>query len=819
MIGMKFNEGWNVSEKQGTFGMVVEKNVRNVTLPFDAMLQKERIPNESYFAAYYPRGIWEYKKTFFVPAEDEGRKLFLQFDGVFEKSLIYINEDLAGQRAYGYSQFLVDTSGFIKYGEENEIKVQVHLNDSSRWYSGAGIYRDVYLLKAPMIYICPKGVKVKTLQADGQLAVLEAEITLKNESLSAKKTLRIKNEIRDEAGQVIAGNEIPVTLFQGKETVARAKMYIERPLLWSDEAPNLYTYCTKLCDGENVIDENIEQVGIRTLGLSTQKGLTVNGKEVKLRGACIHHDNGPVGSVSMESIEERRVSLLKRAGFNAIRTAHNPASPALLSACDRIGMYVMEETFDAWSVNKVNFDYALDFSKCWEEDVKSLVDKSFNHPSVIMYAIGNEIPDTGTPNGSIRSRMIVDKLKELDSTRYTINAINGMVSVMSIMTKMFQDSQEKMAQAKEQGAEMEGQAQINTMMTGLGNMMKQVMKQEIVGTATEEAYSCVDIAGYNYMDSRYEMDRQMFPNRVICGSETFPADIDQNWRKVMDNTNIIGDFTWTGWDYIGEVGIGLNKYEAVPPEYGTSAPYPCLTAMCGDISISGYRRPISYYREIVFGLRKLPYIAVCRPDHHGQIPADSPWCWSDSVSSWSFEASVGKPVKVEVYSDAEEVELLLNGKSLGKQPAGEANRFIGAFETIYMPGELTAVAYKEGREVGSYSLQSVKDNVKLVAQPEKTDMSFGKNEVIYLPIQVQDEEGVIDVLRNIRVSLSIDGPGELIGFGTDDPLTEENFYDMTRTLYDGRALAVLRPTGIGTITVAVTADDFMPAKAVVSVKH
>lgn len=790
MIKKKFNDEWIVSEKQGTFGMAVDAGTKKVTLPYDAMIHTKRNPNAvgSYMTAFFNKGVWEYKKKFIVTEELKGKKLILQFDGVFEKAFIYVNGAFAGSQMYGYSQFFVDITPYVYSEGENEIKVSVRLNDSARWYTGAGIYRDVYLLASEMVHIVPQGIKMTTA-LDKETAAVDAAVTVKNEGINDIETLHIHTQISDTNGNLTAEGTSKLTVFKGQEETLHQKLYIENPHLWSDLDPELYT-CRVLIsydkEGQNVVDTGSEIFGIRSLSVTPQHGLQVNGKSVYLRGACIHHDNGPLGAVSTDCIEERRVRKLKEAGFNAIRTAHNPASPALLRACDKYGIYVMEESFDAWTVNKCNYDYALEFGKYWEDDITALINKSYNHPSVIMYSIGNEIPDTGYPSGAQRSRKIANKVKSLDSTRFTINAINGMVSVMEIMTKMYENSME---QASHQG---EGQEVINNMMTGLRDSMKGVMMLDAVTNATEEAFSCVDIAGYNYMDSRYEMDGKLFPNRVILGTETFPADIDQNWDKVKRLSYVIGDFCWTGWDYMGEAGIGLHKYSPVPAEYGTNAPWPCLTSMAGDISICGFRRPISYYREIVWGLRKAPYIAVKRPEHYGEQVMDSPWCWSDSVGSWTWNGYEGKSVEIEVYSNAEEIELLLNGKSLGRKKVGVEDRYKVVFDAIYEPGQLCARAYIGGDVSGTYEIET-EEGTSLEAEKD----IIHENELAFVWVS---HPGI-----SKRVKVCVEG-GTVIALGNDDPLTEENFFDDERTTYDGRVLAVIMPDGAGEMKVECEAE-------------
>ncbi|MDR1641102.1 MAG: DUF4982 domain-containing protein [Clostridiales bacterium] len=795
MIRNDFNELWQVSEKGGSFGMQTSSQPVTVTLPYDAMIHSQARSDATggFKTGYFQCGAWEYKKKFYVPVDSIQKKILFQFDGVYKHSMVYINGGYAGGRPNGYAQFFIDANRYLRYGADNEIKVIVRTADDERWYPGAGIYRDVYMLTADLLHIEPQGLKVTTPHATNSQATVCTAICLKNDSASAIVTVQIITEIYDADGRMVASDKAPVTIFQGESATLRQRMYVYKPKLWNVEEPNLYTCKTRICDDNgSLLDECAEAFGIRSLTLDVENGLSINGKSVKLRGACIHHDNGPIGAVSTDAAEERRIVILKQSGFNAIRTAHNPASPALLRACDKLGILVMEEAFDTWTVSKTDFDYALDFPAWWENDLKAMVGKSYNHPCVVLYSIGNEIPDTGSPNGSALGRKLAEKLRSLDCTRFITNGINGMVSVMELLNGMRAESESK----AENG-------EINNAMTNLGEMMRQIMSLEAVTNATAESFAHIDIAGYNYMDARYETDRELFPNRIICGTETFPADIDRNWRKVMDLGHVIGDFTWTGWDYLGEAGIGQVRYAQESITDGVYGAYPSLTSMSGDISISGFRRPVSYYRQIVFGLRKEPYIAVQRPVHYHNAPIASPWSWSDSVCSWSWQGYEGKPVKIEVYSDAEEVELLLNGKSLDRQATGEKNRYRAIFEATYQPGELIAIAYTDGIEQGRFSLESAVGNMLITTISEREQVSFNTSDLAYINIFLTDANGNIFTAKDRKIQISIEGPGELLGFGTDDPNATENFFDKERTTFDGRALAVIRPTGEGEVVITV----------------
>jgi beta-galactosidase len=790
--------------------MQTEMGEKTVTLPYDALIYTAARPDApgAFKTGYFGCGTWQYKKQFFTPEDWREKKVSFRFDGIYRRSMIYINGDYAGGRTNGYSQFFIDADRFLNYGTDNEIKVIVHTSDDERWYSGAGIYRDVYIMTSGLIRVKPQGIKISTPSVTSERASVYIAIPLENYTTQSKTTVKVITELFVKNDNLATSDTSNITLFQGEEALLRQKMYIDNPKLWNVDDPNLYTCRVRIFDNAGKpLDECNEIFGIRSLSLDVKTGLAINGEIVKLRGACIHHDNGPIGAASCHFAEERKIALLKKAGFNAVRTAHNPASPALLSACDELGMLVMEEAFDTWTLNKSNFDYANDFTAHWEEDVISMVDKSYNHPSVIIYSIGNEIADTGTAAGSVMGRKIAEKIRCLDSTRYITNGINGMVSVMELLTGMSKNKQEERQNAGE----------INSMISNFGDMIKNIIMLDVVTQATAESYAYLDIAGYNYMDRRYEMDKALFPNRVICGTETFPQDIDTNWRKVLDNPHIIGDFTWTGWDYLGEAGIGQVRYSTEKITEGIYGTYPSLTAMCGDISITGFRRPVSYYREIAFGLRKEPYISVQHPEHYHETPFATPWSWSDSVSSWSWDGYEGKEIKVEVYSDAEEVELYLNDKSLGRQLVGEIKRFKVVFDAVYQPGELLAIAYNAGKEQGRYILKTARGREQLSIKPEI--VAPNASQLLYVEISITDGNGIIYNMRNKILSIAIEGCGELLGFGTDDPNSVENFYDAERTTFNGRALCVIRLTGIGSLKLTAYADGLLEKTIQVYIKE
>jgi beta-galactosidase len=550
---------------------------------------------------------------------------------------------------------------------------------------------------------------------------------------------------------------------------------------------------------DQVLDEDVTTFGIRTLSLDAVRGLRINDEPVVLRGACVHHDNGPIGAATVDRAEQRRVELLKAAGFNALRSAHNPMSRAMLDACDRLGVVVMDESFDMWGQPKTEDDYARRHDDWWEADVEAMVRKDINHPSVVLYSIGNEIPDGSSPTGLHRARAQAEKVRSLDPSRYVTQAISGIMVAGARIIEAVRDTVAAQVITEDTG--------VNTATTTLGDLMGEAQRGELVTGLLDEACSHLDVAGYNYMHSRFAQDAEAFPQRVIVASETHPSDVDVGWARVLAHPNVIGDFTWTGWDYLGESGIGRIEFGDAAGEWGLTAfhgDHPWLAAWCGDLDITGHRRPQSYYREIVFGLRSDPYLAVQRPEHHGRAVAHSgPWSWSDVVSSWSWPGREGEPVTVEVYADADEVELLVNGGSVGRQAV---DRYRATFDVDHQPGEIEAVSWRGGEEVGRMALLSASGDVGLELRVDRKEVRADTTDLAFVELRLVDGDGIVANAVDRAVTVEVDGPGELKGLASARPATEEPFTGSSCTTYDGRALAVVRPTGEGTITVRVAAE-------------
>jgi beta-galactosidase len=800
-----FNDDWRVRPKVSHFLELLgggSEPWQAVRLPHDAMLGGRRDPGEHWGNGFFPGGVWEYEKTFVADEGLRGKRVLLEFEGVYRGASVWVNGALAGHRPYGYTDFTVSIGEHLRFGEENVVAVHATSHADSRWYSGAGIYRPVHLVVGEPVHLALDGVHVTTPTVDDEGAVIAVATTVENESLVTTITT-VTTELVDGNGTVVAHDVAPLTMFPGCAETLRQRLFVSQPRRWQVETPNLYTCRTRVESEGAVLDEAATTFGIRTIDVDPVRGLRINGEPVELRGACIHHDNGVIGAATIPRADERRVEIMKAAGYNALRSAHHPMSREMLAACDRLGMLVMDEAFDMWTEQKNDDDYGRVFPDWWETDVDAMVRKDRNHPSVIMYSIGNEIPDTGTAAGARTGRAISELIRTLDDTRLVTNSINPLLSCGPALFTSLGDSVGAPTTSPDMG--------VNTMMSMMETWMPVLLQADIVDEKTAESFSYLDVAGYNYTESRYSVDHELHPQRVIVGSETNPAKIARNWELVREHQHVIGDFTWTGWDYLGESGIGRMRYgggdsAADAAADGFMGSYPWITANTGDIDIAGFRRPISYWREIVWGLRDAPYIAVRPPQHHGEPAAlRMAWSFSDGIASWSWPGHEGKPIAVEVYADADEVELLLNGDSVGRAAIGESHPYLATIDTTYAPGELTAAAHRAGAEVGRWSLTSAAGRVQLDVRVDRDVIDASDRDLAYVDITLVDADGNLHSSEDRAVTVGVDGPGVLQGLGSGNPCTEETFGSPTHDTYDGRALAVIRPTGAGMITVTVSA--------------
>ena len=769
MKKQKFNQNWIFTIGSGSSLDALaggNNTAKQVTLPHDASIGRERNPEEPNGSGngFFREESYVYTKTFSMNADDKDKNVYLEFEGVYQNAFVYVNNSFAGKCPYGYSNFYVDITKYLNYNEPNALKVVVKNGvPSGRWYTGGGIYRDVNLMIAGRLHLVPDSVQLAAIEVEDDQAIIRAKSTIAYTGIGIRE-ITLCTELMDAEGNVVAADEMSVTVEEHSEQEYQQKMYVPNPNRWDAENPYLYTYRTYIKENDSVIDEETRTFGIRKLQLDTKHGLRVNGKVVKLRGGCIHHDNGIIGTAEFTHSAEARVKKLKETGFNAIRSAHYPMSRKLLEACDKYGMYVMDEYSDVWVSTKVEFDYSTQMTEWWEHDIENLVKKDYNHPCVIMYSIGNEIPEAGNKFDVQWGKKLADKLRSLDDTRYTTNSLNLLLAIMNDLPKLMAQNAAAQAAAN---TEKDQPQEINSMMNNLGAMMAQFMASDFAAEKVKEACAQVDITGYNYAAARYEIDGKLFPNRILVGSETNPPDLDKNWELVEKLPYVIGDFDWTAWDYIGETGIGKINYTD-QQSMGFYALYPCKIAYCGDINILGNRRPISYWRELIWGLRKAPYIAVQLPQHYGEPQSTTQWSMSDAVRSWNWNGYEGKPVKVEVYAAADEVELLINGQSVERKKVGETKKYITIFDTTYHAGKVEVIAYSDGKECGRDEILTASDEVVIAAKADRTQIPADGSDIAYIDICMQDASGILNPNADKAVSISLDGPGEIMGYGSAD---------------------------------------------------
>lgn len=767
MKALDFNEGWTFCKEGVT-------SPQQVTLPHDAMLFEGRKPdNPSGGAcACFGGGVYRYEKIVHAPKEWQGCAVQLYFEGAYMKSTVLLNGKTVGGCTYGYSAFLVTLDG-LRYGEENLITVIVE-NDkmpNSRWYTGSGIYRPVHLLIGKKEHIRWQGVKINTLSCSPAKIRVQTNHT---------------------------GGDVEVEILYGKKAVAAAKgedveVQIPDAKLWSADTPNLYQCRVTLKDGGEIQDQVTEDFGIRMIEYSN-KGLFINGKETLLKGGCVHHDNGILGAKTFAESEWRRVRILKESGYNAIRSSHNPCAIEMMKACDYYGIYIMDETWDMWYSHKNKYDYASDFMEGYRFDLKSMVEKDFNHPSVIMYSIGNEVSEPATKKGGKLTKEMVEYLHQMDQSRPVTGGFNLMIMAKAADGKGIY--KEEGGRDNKTEKQMNSSMMFNVITSMVGSGMNKAGNSKKVDAVTSPALDTLDIAGYNYASGRYPLEAKCHPDRVIFGSETFPKEIAKNWKMVESYPYLIGDFMWTSWDYLGEAGSGAWGYTS--DSVGFEKPYPWILAEMGALDILGNPNGQLFWAQAVWKALKAPVIAVQPVNHPGKRPAKSAWRGTNALPTWSWKGCTGNKAVVEVYYDAAKVDLFLDNRKVGSKAVKDCR---AVFKMKYTPGTLKAVAYDAaGNVIGQNQLVSAKENLKVRILPEKEQASPG--EILYISVQVTDEDGIVESNADRRLEAEVKG-GELLGFGSANPRTEESYVQGAYTTHYGYAQAVVRAGNERDVTVII----------------
>lgn len=757
-----------------------------VTLPHDAMLAEQRSATAEggLNISWFEGRDYIYMKKFSVSEEELASHNVLEFEGVYRKAEVWVNEKKVMFRPYGYTNFYVDLDGYLHVGE-NTVEVVARNADqpNSRWYSGSGIYRPVKLWTSPKAHIEMNGVKIRTISINPAVV----EVSVKTSAPGAVKVA------------LLDGDQVAATAcFEG-----RTEITVPNAKLWNVDTPNLYT--AKVTFKEDVCEETF---GIRTLTWG-KDGMKINGERVILRGACIHHDNGLLGAACHPDAVERKVRILKENGYNAIRSAHNPCSKAMLEACDRQGMLMMDEYIDHWYIHKTMHDYVEFFGEFWRQDMTDMVEKDYNHPCVILYSTGNEVAETAQPRGIALAKEMTDFLHELDSSRPVSCGINIFFNFLNAIG-MGQYSDEKAAKeaaraakAKAEGKKVKesatGSKFFNDMAGLLGaDFMKLGATLHGSDVTTRAAFANMDIAGYNYGEKRYQKDLKKYPDRLILGSETFCSDAYKFWELAKENPRLIGDFVWSGFDYLGEDGIGAWEYKEYAPEFEHNVGW--ITAGAGRIDLTGKPLGEALYTKAAFELEQGPLIAV-RPIFHAESShSPSAWKMTNAMPSWSFRGWEGKRAHVEVYARAAEVELFLNGKSVGKKAM--KNNCLFTFHVPYENGSLEAVSYDaNGNEIGRCKLETAGEETILQAVPEEIAVKPGH--LSFVRLQYTDKQGIVKPGERGILEVSVQG-GKLVGLGSACPYYERSYLDSKCDTYYGEAMAIVEAGSGGKVIVNVT---------------
>ncbi len=783
MHKMPFNDGWTCRPLEAG------AKEKPVTIPHDAMQwdSKSEDSPSGVNSGWYVARDYLYTKRFDAADLPDAAVLMLEFEGVYRDAVVKLNGELIAEHDYGYSGFSVELPGGIK-PEGNVLTVEAHNSEqpNCRWYSGTGIYRPVWLCAMPERHVLPEGVRVTTVDyRTGRVRV----------AVRTSHAGEVAIAILDGDGNRKVFCEARAERLDDGDFVASSELVIPDVRLWCPEDPALYTCVVSF--GE---DEQRETFGVRTVECDAEKGLRINGKRVILRGCCLHHDNGLLGACAYPAAEARKVALMKQGGYNAIRSAHNPCSKALLDACDREGMLMLDEYVDGWYIHKTRFDYGTRVETNYGRDLADMVAKDYNHPSVIMYSIGNEVSETAQARGIALTDAMTQYLHGLDPTRTVTCGVNIFFNFLSsIGFGVYSDEKaEKEASGKSKKKAV-GSEFFNKLAGLLGaDFMKFGATLPPCDWKTRGAFAMLDVAGYNYGINRYEHDLKKYPNRVIVGSETFCSDAARFWDFVQDNPRLIGDFVWAGMDYLGEVGIGSQEYADYAKNFDGSLGW--VSAGAGRFDLTGKPLAEAAYTQVAFGFKPIA-MAVQPLGMAGRRHSPSAWKMSNAIESWSWQGCDGERANVEVYARAHRVALLLNGREVGRKNVGANCRVY--FSVAYEPGELKAVAFDAaGNEIAATSLVSAGNKTQLDATAEQSSIPF-EDGLAYVRFRYTDAAGTVKPLARGDVKVEVVN-GDLLGFGSACPFYERSYQSDVADTYYGEALAIIRPRKVGEMIVRAT---------------
>lgn len=696
--------------------------------------------------------------------------LSLYFEGAYNQTDVWLNGHHLYFNHYGYSSFRFDVTDKLVEGT-NTLLVRVrNEGNNTRWYAGSGIYRHVWLISTPKVHVDEwdtsvqfkvESLKLKNGLADGEISV---ETGVYNDS-HARFNGSVSVDIIDAQGTTIATQQQPVTIAPNKSQLSIVNYHLSTLHLWSPESPYLYKAVIRVSDGQTT-DVLEKRFGVRSLEFSADKGFLLNGEPTLLRGGCVHHDNGLLGAAAYDAAENRKLSLLKAQGYNAVRCSHNLPSEHFLDACDSLGLMVIDECFDQWLRKKNTDDYHNYFAEHSDHDLEVMLRRDRNHPSIIMWSIGNEIPGRIEEAGMAAAARMRETVRQYDTTRPITAAICGW----------------------DEGAAWNSAAR---------NWEEQDAK----------AFQSLDVGGYNYLYDKYEHDHGTHPDRVICGLESYPKDASQNWDLVEQKPYVIGDFVWTAMDYLGEAGIGSA---AIRTSGGQSMfqPWPWYNGWCGDIDLIGQKKPQSFYRDVVW--RRAPItMAVEEYVPEGSSMAVSAWGWQLEHQLWAYDGPEGTPLNVNVYSRSPQVRLYLNDELIGTKAT--STTYWAGFSVPYRRGTLKAVEFDGTTEGASFTLTTPGAPVALRLTADREEILSGGTDLAYVTIELVDAEGRVVSDSQRKVFIQVEGEGTLLAAGNASPTDMASFRSTAPALFEGRALAIIKSNDQeGSIRLTANSKDLAP---------
>ncbi|HLJ88420.1 MAG TPA: beta-galactosidase GalB [Candidatus Angelobacter sp.] len=726
-------------------------------------------------------GTGWYRKSFALPAGLKGRRIGIEFDGAMSNSQVWINGHLLGGRPYGYIGFQFDLTPYLKFDDRaNILAVRLTPEDhSSRWYPGAGIYRNVWLVTTGPVHVAHWGTYVTTPNVDKDQATVAFRTDVENDS-DQEISFTLRSSIQDGQGKIVGRSSAPLTIAPGKTNTVSASIAVKKPKLWDIDRPNLYTLVSEVWDRGQAVDRSTTPFGIRTIAFDKERGFLLNGRHVKLHGVCNHHDLGALGTAVNRRATERQLEILRAAGVNAIRTSHNPPSPELLELTDRMGFLVMDEAFDMWRIPKVPNGYSKFYDAWSERDVRDMVHRDGNHPSIILWSIGNEIPEQGSADGAAEAHRLTGFFHQEDPTRPTTSAFNNWSG--AIKNKLANE------------VDIPG---FNYQPARYEQILKEHPTWTIVGSETE---SCVSSRGvYHLPVESYSKhpSLQLSSYDIIAPPWAYCPDVEFSYQDKLPQ--VLGEFVWTGFDYIGEP---TPFFWRGPSMALSEADWPARSSYFGMVDLAGFPKDRYYMYQSQWTTKPMVHL----------------------LPHWNWDGKEGQAIPVMAYSNAEEVELFLNGKSLGKKakfsdswemtvsknadPSGKfVTRYRRIWQVPYQPGILRAVAYDKGKQVAADEVQTAGPAARVKLFADRTAIEIGGDDLSFITVRIEDKDGNLCPMADNQVAFDVTGAGEIAAVDNGNAATEEPFQARERKAFNGLALLIVRSKAVaGTIHISATSS-------------